>query len=180
MPPWLFASLRSCRIGWLPRDFVAGLMLAAIAIPGQLATARLAGIRQRSSQSPVSAFPDRSSCDALILKRRYDFAKDARHAFRYFCTRLSSAPPQSGSHCHGDKSYRPIARRAGHWYLGDICQVMRISAAFFVFFNLVAVAGCATLRGSRTGRMPKGPGPQLRVARHRALAPALRAARQPN
>src|SRR2546430_15391209 len=44
MLPSLFASLRGYRIGWLPRDFVAGLMLAAIAIPGQLATARLAGM----------------------------------------------------------------------------------------------------------------------------------------
>src|SRR6266702_8978798 len=44
MLPWLFASLRGYRIGWLPRDFVAGLMLAAIAILGQLATARLAGM----------------------------------------------------------------------------------------------------------------------------------------
>jgi sulfate permease, SulP family len=44
MPSWLFASLRSYHIGWLPRDLIAGLMLAAIAIPGQLATARLAGM----------------------------------------------------------------------------------------------------------------------------------------
>jgi SulP family sulfate permease len=44
MPSWLLASLRGYRIGWLPRDLVAGLMLAAIAIPGQLATARLAGM----------------------------------------------------------------------------------------------------------------------------------------
>jgi sulfate permease, SulP family len=44
MLPWLFASLRGYRIGWLPRDLIAGLMLAAIAIPGQLATARLAGM----------------------------------------------------------------------------------------------------------------------------------------
>lgn len=44
MPSWLFASLRGYRIGWLPRDVIAGLMLAAIAIPGQLATARLAGM----------------------------------------------------------------------------------------------------------------------------------------
>src|SRR5215469_930204 len=41
---WLFASLRGYRIGFLPRDLVAGLMLAAIALPGQLATARLAGM----------------------------------------------------------------------------------------------------------------------------------------
>src|SRR5216684_3747631 len=32
------------RIAWLLRDLVAGLMLAAIAMPGQLATARLAGM----------------------------------------------------------------------------------------------------------------------------------------
>ena len=44
MPAWLFASLQGYRIGWVPRDLVAGLMLAAIAIPGQLATARLAGM----------------------------------------------------------------------------------------------------------------------------------------
>jgi sulfate permease, SulP family len=44
MPAWLFASLRGYRFGWLPRDLVAGMMLAAIAIPGQLATARLAGM----------------------------------------------------------------------------------------------------------------------------------------
>ena len=44
MSSWLFASLRGYRVGCLPRDFVAGFMLAAIAIPGQLATARLAGM----------------------------------------------------------------------------------------------------------------------------------------
>jgi MFS superfamily sulfate permease-like transporter len=40
----IFASLRGFRISWLPRDVVAGVMLAAIAIPEQLATARLAGM----------------------------------------------------------------------------------------------------------------------------------------
>jgi sulfate permease, SulP family len=44
MPAWLFASLQGYRINWLPGDLAAGLMLAAIAIPGQLATARLAGM----------------------------------------------------------------------------------------------------------------------------------------
>jgi MFS superfamily sulfate permease-like transporter len=44
MPSWFFASLHGYRLEWLPRDCVAGLMLAAIAIPGQLATARLAGM----------------------------------------------------------------------------------------------------------------------------------------
>ena len=40
----MFASLHGYRIGWLPGDLIAGLMLAAIAISGQLATARLAGM----------------------------------------------------------------------------------------------------------------------------------------
>ena len=44
IPIWFFASLRRYRMEWLPSDLVAGLMLAAIAIPGQLATARLAGM----------------------------------------------------------------------------------------------------------------------------------------
>jgi len=44
MTGWLFASLRGYRLAWLPRDLLAGIMLAAIAVPGQLATARLAGM----------------------------------------------------------------------------------------------------------------------------------------
>jgi sulfate permease, SulP family len=44
MPASFFASLRGSRIGRRPRDIVAGVMLAAIAIPGQLATARMASM----------------------------------------------------------------------------------------------------------------------------------------
>jgi MFS superfamily sulfate permease-like transporter len=39
----LFASFRGYRAAWLSGDVIAGLMLAAIAIPEQLATAKLAG-----------------------------------------------------------------------------------------------------------------------------------------
>src|SRR3954471_19302716 len=43
-PPWpLFTSLRAYRGAYLPADIVAGLTLAAIAIPEQMATARLGG-----------------------------------------------------------------------------------------------------------------------------------------
>ncbi len=41
---WLFASLRGYRASWLPGDAIAALTLAAIAIPEQLATARLVGM----------------------------------------------------------------------------------------------------------------------------------------
>jgi len=41
---WLFASLRDYGRSWLPGDTIAALTLAAIAIPEQLATARLAGM----------------------------------------------------------------------------------------------------------------------------------------
>lgn len=43
-PGLLFASLRGFRLSWLPGDAIAGLTLAAIAIPEQLATARLVGM----------------------------------------------------------------------------------------------------------------------------------------
>lgn len=44
MSTWPFASLRGYRRSWLLSDAMAGLMLVAIALPGQLATARLAGM----------------------------------------------------------------------------------------------------------------------------------------
>jgi len=42
--PRLFAALRTATLGTMPADLIAGLTLAAIAIPEQLATARLAGL----------------------------------------------------------------------------------------------------------------------------------------
>jgi len=41
--PAMFASLRGYRAAWLSGDLIAGIMLAAIALPEQLATAKLAG-----------------------------------------------------------------------------------------------------------------------------------------
>ena len=43
-PSLFFASFRDFRRSWLAPDFLAGALLAAIAIPEQLATARLAGM----------------------------------------------------------------------------------------------------------------------------------------
>ncbi|HWA80662.1 MAG TPA: SulP family inorganic anion transporter [Acetobacteraceae bacterium] len=45
---YLFRSLRGYRRDFLPHDAVAGMMLLAIALPGQLATARLAGLPAES------------------------------------------------------------------------------------------------------------------------------------
>jgi len=45
---WLFASLRDYSPAWLSGDLIAAMTLAAIAIPEQLATARLAGMAPMS------------------------------------------------------------------------------------------------------------------------------------
>src|ERR1700745_1569646 len=55
MPAWFFSSLQGYRVAWLPRALIAGLMLAAIAIPGQLATARLAGMPPETGLSAFAA-----------------------------------------------------------------------------------------------------------------------------
>jgi MFS superfamily sulfate permease-like transporter len=68
MPAWLFASLQAYRIASLPRDLVAGLMLAAIAIPGQLATARLAGM---PPETGLYAFAAGSLAFAAFGANRY-------------------------------------------------------------------------------------------------------------
>lgn len=41
---WAFAGLRGFRPSWLPHDVAAGILLTAIAVPEQIATARLAGM----------------------------------------------------------------------------------------------------------------------------------------
>src|SRR3984957_10071881 len=67
-PGWIFTSLRGYRMGWLPGDLVAGLMLAAIAIPGQLATARLAGM---PAQTGLYAFAAGSFAFAAFGANRF-------------------------------------------------------------------------------------------------------------
>ncbi len=64
----LFSSLRGYRLEYFPRDLVAGLMLAAIAIPGQLATARLAGM---PPQTGLFAFAAGALAFAAFGANRY-------------------------------------------------------------------------------------------------------------
>lgn len=68
MTNWLLGSLRGYRLAFLPRDIVAGIMLSAIAIPGQLATARLAGM---PPESGLYAFAAGSIAFALFGANRY-------------------------------------------------------------------------------------------------------------
>jgi MFS superfamily sulfate permease-like transporter len=68
MPSWLFESLHGYKATWLPRDLVAGIMLAAIAIPGQLATARLAGM---PSETGLYAFAAGSLAFAVLGANRF-------------------------------------------------------------------------------------------------------------
>ena len=68
MKHWLLTSLRGYRAGWLPQDLIAGLMLAAIAIPGQLATARLGGM---PPETGLYAFAAGSVAFALFGANRF-------------------------------------------------------------------------------------------------------------
>lgn len=64
----LFRSLASYRAGYLPQDLIAGLTLAAIAIPEQMATARLGGF---SPQIGFYAFIAGSFGFALLGANRF-------------------------------------------------------------------------------------------------------------
>ena len=64
----LFRSLASYRVGYFPRDLIAGLTLAAIAIPEQMATARLGGF---SPQIGFYAFIAGSFGFALLGGNRF-------------------------------------------------------------------------------------------------------------
>jgi SulP family sulfate permease len=63
-----FESLRGFASAWLPNDVVAGIMLAAIAIPEQIATARLAGM---PPESGLYAFAAGSLAFAVFGANRY-------------------------------------------------------------------------------------------------------------
>ena len=65
---WLFPSLRGFSASWLPGDAIAAMTLAAIAIPEQLATARLAGMPPMSG---VFAFAAGSLAFAAFGANRF-------------------------------------------------------------------------------------------------------------
>jgi MFS superfamily sulfate permease-like transporter len=64
----IFPSLQGYRRAWLSSDLIAGVMLAAIAIPEQLATARLAGM---PAQTGLYAFVAGSLAFAAFGANRY-------------------------------------------------------------------------------------------------------------
>ena len=68
MNRFILASLRGFRFAWVPSDLIAGAMLAAIAIPEQIATARLAGM---PAQTGLYAFAAGSLAFALFGANRY-------------------------------------------------------------------------------------------------------------
>jgi MFS superfamily sulfate permease-like transporter len=65
---WLFPSLRGYKLAMLPTDALAALVLTAIALPGQLATARL---MHMSSMSGLFAFAAGSFAFAALGANRY-------------------------------------------------------------------------------------------------------------
>lgn len=65
---WLFASLRGLELQALPADLIAGLTLAAIALPSQLATAHLAGM---AAETGLFAFAAGSIAFAIFGANRF-------------------------------------------------------------------------------------------------------------
>jgi len=64
----IFATLRGFRPAWIPGDLIAGGLLAAIAIPEQIATARLAGM---PAQTGLYAFAAGTLLFALAGSNRF-------------------------------------------------------------------------------------------------------------
>jgi sulfate permease, SulP family len=64
----LFASLRGYRLAWLSADVLAGLLLAVLAIPSQMATARLA---QMPPEAGIVAFIAGSLVFAVFGRNRF-------------------------------------------------------------------------------------------------------------
>ena len=65
---WLFASLRGYKWSWLSGDVMAGLMLVAIVLPGQIATAHLAGM---PAEAGLIAFAAGSIAFAAVGGNRF-------------------------------------------------------------------------------------------------------------
>jgi MFS superfamily sulfate permease-like transporter len=63
-----FASLRDWRLSWLPHDLAAGLLLTAIAVPEQVATARLAGM---PAEAGLIAFVAATAGFILLGRNRF-------------------------------------------------------------------------------------------------------------
>jgi len=98
----IFASLRGYRIEWLSRDLVAGLMLAAIAIPGQLATARLAGM---PPETGIYAFVVGSMAFAIFGANRFMSVGADSTIAPIFAGGLASIALASG---HGHAQLTPL------------------------------------------------------------------------
>jgi MFS superfamily sulfate permease-like transporter len=64
----VLATLRGYRRAWIPGDLIAGALLAAIAIPEQLATARLAGM---PAQTGLYAFAAGTIAFAIVGSNRF-------------------------------------------------------------------------------------------------------------
>ncbi len=120
-PAWLFASLRSYEPAWLARDAMAGLMLMAIALPGQLATAHLAGLPGGNRLDRLCRRHPRFRCSrrqSLHLGRsRFDHRPDLRRSDRDNGGRRPGASPRVGGDAGPDGGGDPGRGRAAEGWL---------------------------------------------------------------
>jgi MFS superfamily sulfate permease-like transporter len=93
-----FASFRGYRAKWLTGDLIAGIMLAAIAIPEQLATAKLAGF---PVEAGLYAFGAGTLAFAVLGANRFLSAGADSTIAPIFAASLGALAPFGGDAYHG-------------------------------------------------------------------------------
>jgi MFS superfamily sulfate permease-like transporter len=94
----IFASFRGYRAAWLSGDAIAGVMLAAIAIPEQLATAKLAGF---PVEAGLYAFVAGTLAFAILGANRFASVGADSTIAPIFAASLGALGPPGSSEYHG-------------------------------------------------------------------------------
>lgn len=97
-PPAWFPTLRNYRAGWLTTDLLAGLTFCAVAVPGQLATASLAGMPPATGL--IGFLAGAIAVAALSTNPRLTIYSDSTIAPLLAAGVLGVAAPQTAEYVH--------------------------------------------------------------------------------
>jgi len=154
----LFASFRGYRTAWLSGDLIAGIMLAAIAIPEQLATAKLAGF---PVEAGLYAFVAGTLAFAVLGANRFLSAGADSTVAPIFAASLGALAAFGGDAFHGLAAILALAVGAiliaiGVGRFGWIADLLSIPvttgvlagiSAHIIIGQLPSLLGIASARG---------------------------------